>query len=99
MSGDRTQVAGKQGDDWDDGVYVRHEDPPALSHDSEDPSVSRVNRPGAPAQDIFRDEEDDEDIDMSVAELLYSTSSFYAIVIPGRDFRVKLIAGSLDCFL
>lgn len=74
-------------DDWDD--YVQQGDEPVPSQDSEeseDPSVSQVMRPGG-IQDMFRDEGDeDEGIDMSVAELLYSTSSFYAIVIPGRFF-------------
>lgn len=61
-------------DDWD-ATYIRQEDPP--SEDSADQL-----RQGA--QDMFRDEEDDDEegFDMSVAELLYSTSSFYAIVIP-----------------
>lgn len=70
-----------QDSDWDDGAYVRH-DEPAISADSDDASVSGVDRPPV-ADDVFRDEGDDENIDMSVAELLYSTSSFYAIVIPG----------------
>jgi hypothetical protein len=99
MSEQPKRGATPPGDAWDNGVYVRHDDPPAVSQqDSEDPSVARVNRPGE-VQDIFRDEEDDEDIDMSVAELLYSTSSFYAIVIPGMDFHVKLITGSVHYFL
>ena len=65
-------------DDWD-ATYIRQEDPP--SEDSADQL-----RQGA--QDMFRDEEDDDEegFDMSVAELLYSTSSFYAIVIPGTGY-------------
>lgn len=41
-----------------------------------------------PGNDIFRDESDEEEgFDMSLAELLYSTSSFYAIVVPGKYFH------------
>lgn len=74
-------------DDWD-AVYVQQDDP-TPSQDSED-------RFRQGAQDVFRDEEDDDDdddeegFDMSVAELLYSTSSFYAIAIPGTDGNCSL---------
>lgn len=63
-------------------------------------NVSRVFRPSRgqrlPQQeDNFRDEEvtydddeEEENFDMSVAELLYSTSSFYAIIVPGTKWPV-----------
>lgn len=83
---ERKRSARPQDDDWDTGVYVRQTDQPASSEDSEDPSVSRVHRPGA--EEIFHDEFSDEDMEMTLAELLYSTSSFYAIAIPGMDFLI-----------
>jgi len=76
----------RQGQDpaeaWDG--YERQMDSP--SEDLDDASVSRLHRPG---NDIFRDESDDDEdgFDISLAELLYSTSSFYAIVVPGRASR------------
>jgi hypothetical protein len=77
----RSQQEQEPVEEWDG--YERQADGP--SQDSEDDSVSRLHRPG---YDIFRDESDDEEgFDMSVAELLYSTSSFYAIVVPGMNFR------------
>jgi hypothetical protein len=42
-------------------------------------------------EDIFRDEDsedEDDGIDMNLSELLYSTSSFYAIVVPGEKVCV-----------
>ena len=42
---------------------------------------------------IFRnstaDSSDSQEFDMSLVELLYSTSSFYAIVVPGKFVRKK----------
>jgi len=79
----------RQGQDpseaWDG--YERQTD--SLSEDSSEPSVARLHRPG---NDIFRDESDDEadGFDMSLVELLYSTSSFYAIVVPGKRRQLTL---------
>jgi hypothetical protein len=73
------------GEAWDG--YERQID--GRSEDSDDSSVSRLHRPG---NEIFRDESDDDEdgFDMSLAELLYSTSSFYAIVVPGMAIRHAL---------
>jgi hypothetical protein len=79
----------RQGQDpaeaWDG--YERQMD--GLSEDFDNSSVSRLHRPGS---DIFRDESDNDDdgFDISLAELLYSTSSFYAIVVPGRASRLAV---------
>ena len=45
------------------------------------------HRSSRPTEDVFQDEGsvDSDGVDMSVAELLYSTSSFYAIVVPGES--------------
>eukprot|EP00339_Tiarina_fusa_P026239 CAMPEP_0117021934 /NCGR_PEP_ID=MMETSP0472-20121206/16538_1 /TAXON_ID=693140 ORGANISM="Tiarina fusus, Strain LIS" /NCGR_SAMPLE_ID=MMETSP0472 /ASSEMBLY_ACC=CAM_ASM_000603 /LENGTH=571 /DNA_ID=CAMNT_0004727647 /DNA_START=43 /DNA_END=1758 /DNA_ORIENTATION=- len=46
---------------------------------------SSLRRDNGQDQDAFQDEgsvEYEDDVDMSIAELLYSTSSFYAIVVP-----------------
>ncbi len=66
-------------DDWD-SPYVQQEDPM--------PSVDSREQLRPNVQEMFRDEEEDEEdgFDMSVAELLYSTSSFYAIAIPGTHW-------------
>jgi hypothetical protein len=66
----------------------QNQSPP--EHESREESV---RRPGS--HDIFRDEDSVEEEEeheyeyaMSLSELLYSTSSFYAIIVPGsyRDF-------------
>jgi hypothetical protein len=66
--------------------------------DESEPLTPRNNN----NRDIFRDEpeggEDDDDdddeslegYDMTLQELIYSTSSFYAIVVPGKFLRIKL---------
>lgn len=73
----RSQQGQDPAEAWDG--YERQDDAP--SEDSDDPSVLRLHRPG---NDIFRNESDDEEgFDISLAELLYSSSSFYAIVVPG----------------
>jgi hypothetical protein len=63
------------------------------SNDEQQPLSPRGNNN---SQDVFRDEpggddDDDEDeslegYDMTLQELMYSTSSFYAIVVPGTIF-------------
>jgi hypothetical protein len=83
-------------DDWDDGNYqLQQEDEvqairPAAE---EEPQESNVRRAPGGAEGIFRDEasyeeeDDDDEFGMSLAELLYSTSSFYAIMLPGKHFE------------
>jgi hypothetical protein len=93
-----------------ENVYRRQNDeqnqnqsPP--EHESREESV---RRPGS--QDIFRDEdlveevEDEEEEDeyeyaMSLSELLYSTSSFYAIIVPGSYRGFGLCPSSKLCAL
>ena len=81
---ERKRSAQSAEDDWDTTVYVQHTDQPATAQDN---GVSRIHRPPPEVEDVFEDEPDDDDIDMTVAELLYSTSSFYAIVIPGMYYE------------
>lgn len=86
-----------QAGDWEENPYVQHTDEaPRPGSAADDKNVSRVFRPSSlreqqVPQETFQDEDDafsedsdDEGVDMSVAELLYSTSSFYAIVLPGE---------------
>ena len=90
-----------QAEDWEENAYVQHTDEgPSPGDPRGDKNVSRVFRPSslrqeqepAPVED-FRDEDElseeseEEGVEMSVAELLYNTSSFYAIVLPGRFRR------------
>lgn len=54
---------------------------------AEGPRPSALRRGPLRQEETFQDEEsegDDEGFDMSLGELLYSTSSFYAIVVPGK---------------
>lgn len=56
---------------------------------NESGSSAEDDQPREQGAGIFRDNSSDsevsEDADMSLAELLYSVSSFYAIVVPGEE--------------
>jgi hypothetical protein len=56
---------------------------------NESGSSAEDDQPREQDAGIFRDNSGDsggsEDVDMSLAELLYSVSSFYAIVVPGEE--------------
>ena len=54
------------------------------AHDDSDGSDSSGYRLQNDVKGIFR-ENGDEGFEMSVTELLYSASSFYAIVLPGKE--------------
>jgi hypothetical protein len=90
-----------------ENVYRRQNDeqnqdqsPP--EHESGEESV---RRPGS--HDIFRDEdsveeeeeEDEYEYAMSISELLYSTSSFYAIIVPGSYRGFGLCPSAKLCAL
>ena len=75
------------------GAGAGHDDDDNEGNEYEPLSPSR--NPNAGRNDIFRDEpkhdddDDDEDpmvYEMTLQELLYSTSAFYAIVVPGTLF-------------
>jgi hypothetical protein len=100
MSENRRRNGRKGGDryggngDWDDENYQLQEDEvQAFQPAAEEPQESNARRAPGGAEGIFRDEtsdeeeEDDEEFGMSLAELLYSTSSFYAIMLPGKHFE------------
>jgi hypothetical protein len=62
----------------------------------EDEGESSLRRDNDQDQDAFEDEDSveyEEDGDMSIAELLYSTSSFYAIVVPGEPSFLRFELG------
>lgn len=97
-SGDRKRADryGCDEDDSDVDAYRLHQQTEGTNRNQggrgDTPQESAVAQPGR-SQEIFRDEEsegeydDDDGFDMSLSELLYSTSSFYAIVVPGKkDF-------------
>ena len=67
--------------------------------------LSPSRRSAAGRSDIFRDESGDDDEsyeerEMTLQELLYSSSSFYAIVVPGewKGNRIPIFAGRDDFF-
>ena len=74
----------------------------ATSNDEQQPLSPRGGTSNNNNQDVFRDEpsgdedDDDEDeslegYDMTLQELMYSTSSFYAIVVPGTYFFTLIV--------
>jgi hypothetical protein len=65
--------------------YTLHRDSGQADEYEGEPASRRDN---GQTQDVFQDDGSVEydDVDMSIAELLYSTSSFYAIVRPGESF-------------
>jgi hypothetical protein len=77
-------------DDNFENVYRKH--PDAVAGKSKANEWLRLPRQKKWVQDIFRDEtgseEEEEEYEydyaMSLSELLYSTSSFYAIIVPGE---------------
>ena len=54
--------------------------------------VPRTNHYSREREDVFRDDDSRDDgtdgFEMTVSELLYSTSSFYAIVVPGKSAMI-----------
>jgi hypothetical protein len=79
----------QEADSFDDAYRLQQND--------EEEVRERATPPVQPGrqEDIFRDEESEGDEEyegyMSLSELLYSTSSFYAILVPGKIFVVDRV--------
>lgn len=69
--------------------------------DGMEPSASYRLRRDGNGDGVFRDDSASDDgsvgFEMSLAELLYSTSSFYAIVVPGKASRGNVRLADILC--
>jgi hypothetical protein len=80
-----------EADSFDDAYRLQNNDE---AERATPPLQSALRPDSGRQQEIFRDEEsegdeEDDGFDMSLSELLYSTSSFYAILVPGKFFVVE----------
>jgi hypothetical protein len=84
----------QEADSFDDAYRLQQNDEAEDRQRATPPLQSALRSEPGRQQEIFRDEESEGDeeydgFDMSISELLYSTSSFYAILVPGKFFVVE----------
>ena len=74
-----------EANEGDNYMLQQHDEVPQRQHSRK---LNRPGQRGAYQSDVFRDEDsdggEDDGFEMSLSELLYSTSSFYAIIVPGE---------------